>query len=123
LQYKSDNSDSLDDESLPDVDDVIPDIDDDQSRPAPRVIDARDFSFSHGEDALIHEKLDHPMCQLGSMSGEEFGRCLKIFCHLESLGEGILGSDLLHIGAYSEDGQKLFVPVLPPKTSRSMLEK
>ncbi len=93
------------------------------SNQPPRIIDARDFKFTHGEDALVHEKPDHPMCRLGPMPLDDFDQCLKVFCHLESLGEGILGSDLLQIGAYAEDGQKIFVPILPPKTSRSMLEK
>jgi len=31
------------------------------------------------------------------MSSEDFESCLKIFCHFESIGEGVLGSDLIQV--------------------------
>jgi hypothetical protein len=54
---------------------------------------------------------------------DDVRRTFKVFCFVESLGEGLLGSDLLRIGAYSETRRKLFVPILPPKMSRALLEK
>ena len=116
-ESSSSDDEDVSDDSLPDAD--VADFD----AMRPRVINARDFRFSHGQDPLVNEKWDHPLSQLPPMASEDFGRCLKIFCCLESIGEGVLGSDLVQIGAFSIDGQKLFVPILPPKSSRSMLEK
>ena len=82
--------------------------------PTLRVCDPRNFSFKHGYDPKLFEKVNHPFKKL-SLVDFKMDNYLRVYVHIEALGNGYRESDVIQIGAYTVCGKKFFSAILPPQ--------